>query len=285
MSRLIHSGDNLHKGDVALSFDPSLGIAFEGCACLAAFHVGAIEWLSEEGFRPATVTGASSGSLVAAALATGRVGELRDAWMEVAGSAVCDWRRLLRARWPFLMTEIVSGAARRRFADALMADTIVPLGIAVTVWDQWRFQRRLFTGRHPFRIATVIQASCFLPGPYWQMVALEGRPAFDGAWLQRVPVDDAATLGARKVIACTSNIDGRLLRGALRPVDVEKPASDFRVLSPIEPLALGPWDFNLERSVQALTIGRASAAAFVDRHREWLTTPGTLNPERCTRFR
>ena len=275
----------MHKGDVALSFDPSLGIAFEGCACLAAFHVGAIEWLSEEGFRPATVTGASSGSLVAAALATGRVGELRDAWMEVAGSAVCDWRRLLRARWPFLMTEIVSGAARRRFADALMADTIVPLGIAVTVWDQWRFQRRLFTGRHPFRIATVIQASCFLPGPYSQMVALEGRPAFDGAWLQRVPVDDAATLGARKVIACTSNIDGRLLRGALRPVDVEKPASDFRVLSPIEPLALGPWDFNLERSVQALTIGRASAAAFVDRHREWLTTPGTLNPERCTRFR
>ena len=205
--------------------------------------------------------------------------------MEVAGSAVCDWRRLLRARWPFLMTEIVSGAARRRFADALMADTIVPLGIAVTVWDQWRFQRRLFTGRHPCRIATMIQASCFLPGPYWQMVPLEGRPAFDGAWLQRVPVDDAATLGARKVIACTSNIDGRLLRGALRPVDVEKPASDFRVLSPIEPLALGPWDFNLERSVQALTIGRASAAAFVDRHREWLTTPGTLNPERCTRFR
>jgi predicted acylesterase/phospholipase RssA len=270
MSSLIRSGHNLHKEDEALAFDPSVGIAFEGCACLAAFHVGAIEWLHEQGFRPAAVTGASSGSLVAAALATDRVGELREAWMEVAGSAVCDWGRLLRARWPFLMTEIVSGAARRRFADALMADTMVPLGIPVTVWDHWRFQRRLFTGRHPLRIAAVIQASCFLPGPYWQMVPLEGCPTFDGAWLERVPVDDVATLGAKKVIACTSNIDGRLLRGALRPVDVATPASDFRVLSPIEPLALGAWDFDLERSIQALAIGRASAAAFVDRHREWL---------------
>jgi len=85
---------------MALAFDSTLGIAFEGCACRAAFQVGAIEWLTEQGFRPRAVAGASSGSLVAAALATGRVGELRDAWMEVAGSEVCDWRRLLRARWP-----------------------------------------------------------------------------------------------------------------------------------------------------------------------------------------
>jgi predicted acylesterase/phospholipase RssA len=255
---------------MALAFDPSLGVAFEGCACRAAFHVGAIEWLTEQGFRPAAAVGASSGSLVAAAVAMGRVEELREAWMEVAGSAVCDWRRLLRARWPFMMTEIVSGAAQRRFADALMANTNVPLGIPVTVWDNWRFQRRLFTGRHRLRIAAVVQASCFLPGPYWQMVPLDGRPTFDGAWLTRVPVDDVETLGAGKVIACSSNIDGRLLRGAIRPIDAATPRADYRVLYPIEPLALGAFDFNIERSVQALAIGRASAAAFVDRHRDWL---------------
>ena len=255
---------------MALSFDPSLGIAFEGCACRAAFHVGAIEWLSDQGFRPAAVVGASSGSIVAAALAMGRAGELREAWMEVAGSAVCDWRRVLRARWPFLMTEIVSGAARRRFADALMADTSVPLGIPVTVGDNWRFPRRLVTGRHPLRIAAVVQASCFLPGPYWQMVPLFGCPTFDGAWLARVPVDDVKTLGAGKVIACSSNIDGRLLKGAIRPIDVPTPNADYRVLYPIQPLALGAFDFNIERSVEALAIGRASAAAFVDQHRDWL---------------
>jgi NTE family protein len=255
-----------------MPFDPHLGVAFEGCACRAAFHVGAIEWLTEHGFRPAAVAGASSGSLIAASLAMGQVGELREAWMEVAGSAVCDWRRLLRARWPFLMTEIVSGAARRRFADARMADTMVPLGIPVTVWHGWRFRRRLVTARHPLRIATVVQASCFLPGPYWQMVPLDGRPTFDGAWLERVPVDAAAALGARKVIACTSNLEGRLLKGALRPIDAETPTADFRVLHPIEPLALGAFDFDLARSADALAIGRASAAAFVDRHRAWLTS-------------
>jgi len=94
------------------SFDPGLGIAFEGCACRAAFHVGAVEWLTENGFRPAAVAGASSGSLVAAALATNRDDRLREAWMELVGSAVCDWRRVLRARWPFRMTEIVAGAAQ-----------------------------------------------------------------------------------------------------------------------------------------------------------------------------
>jgi predicted acylesterase/phospholipase RssA len=252
-------------------FDRSIGIAFEGCACRAAFHVGAIEWLTEQGFQPAAAVGASSGSLVAAALALGRVEELREAWMEVAGSAVCNWSRVLRARWPFMMTEIVGGAARRRFADALMADTKVPLGIPVTVWDNWRFERRLFSGRHPLRIAAVVQASCFLPGPYWQMVPLDGLATFDGAWLARVPVDDVATLGASKVIACTSNVQGRLLRGAIRATDVPTPRADHRVLYPIEPLALGSFDFNIERSLRALAIGRASAAAFVDQHREWLT--------------
>src|SRR3954453_19116382 len=103
-------------------FDGAIGVAFEGCACRAAFHVGALEWLRERGFRAAAAAGASSGSLVAAALATNRHATLRRAWMELMDHAVCDWRRLLRARWPFQMTEIVSAAAQRHFGAALMAD-------------------------------------------------------------------------------------------------------------------------------------------------------------------
>jgi predicted acylesterase/phospholipase RssA len=248
-----------------------VGIAFEGCACRAAFHVGALEWLSEHGFRAAAVAGASSGSLVAAAVAMNRHTELRAAWMDLVGSPVCDWRRLLRARWPFRMTEIVSGAAKRHFGDALMADTVVPLGITVTEWRNWRFQQRLVTSRDRFRIAAVVQASCFFPGPYWQMVPLDGRPTFDGAWLGRVPVDVVETLGARKVIACSSNLEGRLLKGAIRPTDAAAPQADYRVLHPTEALALGPFDFDRTRSFEAFEIGRASAAAFVEHHRTWLS--------------
>lgn len=250
-----------------------MGIAFEGCACRAAFHVGALEWLSEHGFRAAAVAGASSGSLVAAAVATNTHEGLRSAWMDLVGSPVCDWRRVLRARWPFQMTEIVSGAAKRHFGDALMADTSVPLGIAVTEWRRWRFRQRLVTSRDRFRIAAVVQASCFFPGPYWQMVPLDGRPTFDGAWLGRVSVDDVAALGARKVIACSSNLEGRLLKGAIRTADVPSPKADYRVLYPTEPLALRPFDFDRRRSLEAFEIGRTSAAAFVETHRSWLHEP------------
>lgn len=255
---------------MVLSFDPTVGIAFEGCACRAAFHVGALEWLSEHGFRAAAVAGASSGSLVAAAVAMNRHEGLRAAWMDLVDRSICDWRRLLRARWPFQMTEIVSAAAKRHFGDARMADTIVPLGITVTEWRGWRFRRRLVTSRDRLRIAAVVQASCFFPGPYWQMVPLDGRPTFDGAWLGRVPVDDVETLGARKVIACSSNLEGRLLKGAIRTTDVASPTADYRVLNPTEPLTLGPFDFHRGRSIEAFEIGRASAEAFVEHHRTWL---------------
>ena len=252
-----------------MTFAPSIGIAFEGCACRAAFHVGALEWLREHGFRPAAVTGASSGSLVAAAVATDRADALRDAWMEVVGSRVCDWRGLLRARWPFRMTEIVAGAARRHFGSAAMRDACLPLGIPVTIWRAGRFQRRLVTHRDSLPIASVVQASCFFPGPYWQMVAIDRCLTFDGAWLERVPVDDVARLGAAKVIACASEPGGRLLKGAIRPVEVS-PAVDHRVLSPVAPLAVGAFDFDRARSVEAFEVGRASAAAFAARHRAWL---------------
>jgi predicted acylesterase/phospholipase RssA len=146
----------------------------------------------------------------------------------------------------------------------------VPLGVTVTVWDHGRFRKRLVTSHQRHRIAAVVQASCFFPGPYWQMVPLDGYATFDGAWLERVPVDDVEQLGAGKVIACATDIGGRLLKGAIRPTEVPRPKADHRVLHPIAPIALGAWDFNPDRCLDALEIGRRSAAAFAERHRAWL---------------
>jgi predicted acylesterase/phospholipase RssA len=79
-------------------------IAFEGCGCRAAFHVGAVEWLFENRLIPGAVAGASSGALIASAAAVGRVGDLRPVWTELFGSRVCDLGRLWRGRWPFRMS-------------------------------------------------------------------------------------------------------------------------------------------------------------------------------------
>src|SRR5262245_3480200 len=163
---------------------------------------------------PDAVSGASSGALIAGALAIGRANELRSVWTELFGSRVCEPRRLLRLRWPFRMSEIVGGVARRYFADRLLGDTRLPIAIVVTQLRRRGFARRVLTARDPVPLADAILASCFLPGPYSRMVPIDRRLTVDGAWLCRVPIDAAALLGARRVIACVSDDAGRLLRGA-----------------------------------------------------------------------
>jgi predicted acylesterase/phospholipase RssA len=248
-----------------------LGIAFEGCGCRAAFHVGALEWLTQQGIAFTAVTGASSGSLIAGAAAIGLVGDLRAAWTELLGTPVWDGRRAFRGRWPFRMSEIVGGAAERYFGTRLMGDTSIPLGVVITQLRVAGFERRTLTARDAVRLASAVLASCFIPGPYSRMVPIDGRLTFDGAWLGRVPIREATDLGANKVIACISDDAGRLLRGAVRPVPVDPPVNvDFRVLSPVRPLPLGTFDFEPAATRASFEIGRVSAQAFADRERQWL---------------
>jgi NTE family protein len=246
-------------------------MAFEGCGCRAAFHVGVIEWLAEHHLLPDAVAGASSGALAAGAIAIGRIDDLRAVWTELLGSRVCDVRRVLRGRWPFRMSEIVGGVAARYFGDRLLADTLMPLSIVITELRASGFKRRALTARDPLPISTAILASCFFPGPYSRMVPIDRRLTFDGAWLGRVPIDAAAALGPQKVIACVSDDLGRLLRGALWTTPMPMPDEvDCRVLSPIARLPIGAFDFDRSATLETFAIGRDSAHHFANSHREWL---------------
>jgi predicted acylesterase/phospholipase RssA len=169
------------------------------------------------------------------------------------------------------MSEIVGGAAERFFGDRLMADTLIPLSIVVTQLRVAGFERRALTARDPISLATAILASCFIPGPYSRMVPIERRLTFDGAWLGRAPIREAAQLGSPKVIACVSDDSGRLLRGALwtRPVAVPHDV-DCRVLAPIAPLPVGAFDFDRGATLETFAIGRDSAEVFVERNSEWM---------------
>jgi NTE family protein len=248
-----------------------LAIAFEGCGCRAAFHVGAVEYLEGQGLTWGVVTGASSGSLVAAAVALQQTRELRAAWMELVGARVFDGKRILRGQWPFRMSEIVGGVATRHFGALRVCDTTIPLAVPVTQLQGIRFVRRTITSRDDIPLAAAVRASCFIPGPYSRMVCIDRRLTFDGAWLGRVPIDQPALLGAHKVIACVSDDAGRLLRGALRVVATPPPPGvNYRVLSPIEPLPVRTFDFDAAHTRAAFDIGRRSAQAFLERERRWL---------------
>lgn len=246
-------------------------LAFEGCGCRAAFHVGVIEWLTENRLPPAAAAGASSGSLIAAAAAVGRVSDLRPVWTELFGNRICDLRRVWRGRWPFRMSEIVGEAATAYFGDRLMPDTVLPLSIVITELGATGLKRRTLDGRHRIPIARAILASCFIPGPYSRMVPVNGRLTFDGAWLGRVPIVEASRLGPRQVVACVSDDSGRLWRGALRKRPMAVPADlDYRVLSPVARLPVRTFDFDRAATLETFAIGRASAEAFVQRHATWL---------------
>jgi predicted acylesterase/phospholipase RssA len=250
----------------------TLGIAFEGCGCRAAFHVGAVERLAAHGIEFAAVAGASSGALVAGAVALRRIAQLRPAWLALTGTPVCDPLRLLRGRWPFRMSEIVGDAARDYFGTTRMGDTSIPLAVVVTQLRARGFERRTLTAcDDDVLLSAAVRASCFIPGPYSRMVPIDRRLTFDGAWLERVPIRDAATVGATRVIACVSDPTGRLLRGAWRPAPAEMPPDiDYRVLSPIAPIPVGTFDFNRRATLESIEIGARSAEAFVARNRDWL---------------
>src|SRR6202012_3640698 len=84
-----------------------LAVAFEGCACRAAFHAGVAAALSERALPIALTAGASSGSLIAGGLAAGRGPALPSIWRGPAGRSIVSFRRALANRSPFDMSHLV----------------------------------------------------------------------------------------------------------------------------------------------------------------------------------
>ena len=246
-----------------------LAVAFEGCACRAAFHVGVVEWLSERGMLPEAVAGASSGSLVAAAVALGRAGELREGWEARLGLDIWQPGRVLRGRWPLTMSHVLREALRDHVGDVRLPDVPRPLAIAVTRLSRRGRVERVLTRSDDLPVAEAVAASSFLPGPYSRPTFVDRRPALDGAWQVRTPIAAARALGATRTLACVSDEEGRLLGGFFRIRAFPVPA-DVAVLAPIEPLALRGFDFDPPRTRHAFAVGRRSAEAFVRAREEWL---------------
>src|SRR5690242_10206953 len=96
--------------DRASSASGMIGVAFEGCACRAAFHAGVVTALHEAKVPIALAAGTSSGSLCAAAVAAGRGGDLAGIWRGLAGRSAISLRRILWNRSLFDMSHLVRHA-------------------------------------------------------------------------------------------------------------------------------------------------------------------------------
>jgi len=174
--------------------EPVIGIALGGGAARGWAHIGVLEALRERGVDPQVVSGASIGALVGAALAGGKLDELKT-W-------VLDLRRLdvLKLLDASLGSGVITGNRVMRAIEDILTDRDIgdldrPFGAVAT--DLHR--GRTVWLREGSTIAAV-RASCALPGLF-PPVRREDSWLLDGGLVDPVPVTLCRMLGADLVIA------------------------------------------------------------------------------------
>lgn len=172
-----------------------VGLALGSGSARGWSHIGVLRALLERGIEPVVVTGSSSGSLVAAAYASGQLDALEvwvrsltklDVWRlldpNFSGGGVMRGNRLMRAVGEQLQDQAIE-SLRRRFGAVA-----VDLSSGEEVWIQ------------EGSILSAVRASSGLPGLFTPILH-EGRWLIDGGVLNPVPVSLCRALGADFVIA------------------------------------------------------------------------------------
>ncbi|MEO0421887.1 MAG: patatin-like phospholipase RssA [Pseudomonadota bacterium] len=182
--------------------DLKLGLALGSGAARGWAHIGVIHRLTELGLRPQVVTGASIGSLVGAAYASGQL-EVLEQW-------------IAKLRWLDVLTMFdttlgrggfISGNKLMNTISGLLEDHPIeslPIGFGAVATD-------LQTGGEVWlregSMLEAIRASSGLPGLFVP-VQRQGRWLIDGGVVNPVPVSLCHALGADLVIAVNLNTDG-----------------------------------------------------------------------------
>ncbi len=231
-----------------------LGIAFEGCACRAAFHAGVAAALTEAGLPLRVAAGTSSGAVCAVAIAAGLGPSLPQLWRALAGRPVLALHRAHVNRSPFDMSTIL----RRAVTDAIGGLDLRARDVeAVVVATALRGLRpRVYSSRTEASMIEPVLGSCFLPVIYGRPVRHRGEVIVDGGLVDNLPVGLAVERGATEVIAVTPAADGHAFKSLRarrwRPAFA---GARVHVVHPRRPLAIKSWDFATDRMEAALEEG------------------------------
>jgi NTE family protein len=243
-----------------------LAVAFEGCACRAAFHAGVAAALAERALPVALTAGASSGSLIAVGLAADRGAALPSIWRALAGRRIVSWRRALSNRSPFDMSHLVRTTLEATFgartAD-LRAHRVEALVTATRLRD---LRRVVFSTRDEPDILPPLLASCFFPVLYGRTVRIRGQLLVDGGLVDNLPLEPLVERGAREILAVTTRPDGTALktpwRKRWRPTVDAAAGARVHVIHPRAPLAIKSWDFSRDAIARAIDDGYDAARRF-----------------------
>ncbi len=240
---------------------PMEAIAFEGCACRAAFHAGVAAALDEAGVRPRLTGGASSGSIIAVGVAAGLARELPSRWRAFGGRSIVSLRRARWNRSLFDMSHIVRSA----LVEVLDGVDLrrAPVEALVTATRLRDLSPMVFSSREEPDLVAPVLGSCFIPVLYGRPVRLRGALLVDGGVTDNLPVEALAARGARDILAVTVRPDGAAFKSPrLRRWRPSVEGARVHVIHPRGELPIGSWDFDADHLARALDEGYARGREF-----------------------
>jgi NTE family protein len=173
---------------------PRIGLALGGGFARGVAHAGVLKVLDEAGIPLHCITGVSSGSICAAAYASGVVPT--DIGRFGIAMRFCDIARWTICRMGFMRTERMEGFLTKVLKKYRFEEMNIPLGVVVT--DVQTGEALAF--RDQGDVLLPIRASCSYPGIF-RPVPYEGRLLVDGGVSVEVPALLARAMGATHVIS------------------------------------------------------------------------------------
>lgn len=180
---------------------PVIGLALGAGGARGWSHIGVLEALEALGVRPSIVVGCSSGAVVGAAYAAGRLEEMRGfveqlTWRGMLGYLDFSWRGggLIEGRW---LTDFLS----RTIGDLDIADLPLAYGAVATELGSGR-ETWLTSGS----LIDAVRASITLPG-LMAPINIQGAWMVDGALVNPIPVSLCRALGAQIIIGVSMSGD------------------------------------------------------------------------------
>jgi hypothetical protein len=216
--RLTGSEPSATQADIAGARPTS--ISFAGCAWLVAYHFGVGAALQARGWLDGSIlVGASSGALVAAALASGL-----DATRCYEETLACTLRVAHRPLGPAgAMSAIVYDALERMLPDDAHLRVRGRFFASVTSLPILRSHLMPHDRLHDKRdLISLVLASCYIPLYYERPALWRNRPYVDGGLRNNQPIIDGSTL-------TVSPFSKAKVRALISP---QTQASPFRSLLP-----------------------------------------------------
>lgn len=234
-----------------------LGLTLTGGSCRCAFQAGVLEALHERGIRFDVVSGVSSGSWNAAAVASGSIHRLREMWLGATAYPVYSLKNLAFNRSPFNYLHMHHHFTRHAVDFASIRHSSILWMVGLT--RVRGFRHVTFTNRdHPDLDAFELTlATNTLPPIYAWPARIAGRLYVDGGFTNNAPYEAVLNEGCEMVVLIANNEDGSIFKSVRdrRHIIPESARGRVRVIHPSRPMPVSFNDLDRGRVLDALDHG------------------------------